>query len=93
MKAIWNNTVIAQSDDITEVEGNAYFPMSSLNTEYVVASATHTSCAWKGTASYFSIRVGDATNVDAAWYYPTPKSAASAVADRVAFWRGIKVVP
>ena len=93
MKAIWNNVVIAQSDDIAEVEGNAYFPVSSLDKQYIVASSTHTVCAWKGTASYYSLRVEGQTNTDAVWYYPEPKPAAAAVANRVAFWRGVKVVP
>ena len=70
MKAIWNGAVIAQSDDIVEVEGNAYFPLSSLDRQYVVDSATHTMCPWKGRASYYSIRVGDKINTDAAWTYP-----------------------
>ncbi|HPH70571.1 MAG TPA: DUF427 domain-containing protein [Kofleriaceae bacterium] len=93
MKAIWNNVVIAQSDDIAEVEGNAYFPASSLDQQYIVASSTHTVCAWKGTASYYSLRVDGQINADAVWYYPEPKPAAAAVANRVAFWRGVKVVP
>jgi uncharacterized protein (DUF427 family) len=91
MKAQWNGTVIAESDDIVEVEGNAYFPMASLDRRHVVESATHTVCGWKGQASYFSLKVGDAVNTDAAWYYPTPKAGAEAVAGRVAFWRGVKV--
>lgn len=91
MKAQWNGTVIAESDDIVEVEGNAYFPMASLDRQHVVDSATHTFCGWKGRASYFSLKVGEAINADAAWYYPDPKAGAEAVADRVAFWRGVKV--
>lgn len=91
MKAIWNGAVIAQSDDIVEVEGNAYFPLASLDRQYVQSSATHTTCPWKGVASYFSLKVGDATNADAAWYYPQPKSGAEAVTNRVAFWRGVQV--
>jgi len=91
MKAQWNGTVIAESDDIVEVEGNAYFPMASLDRRHVVDSATHTVCGWKGRASYFSLKVGEAINADAAWYYPEPKAGAEAVAGRVAFWRGVKV--
>ncbi len=93
MKAIWNGAVIAQSDDIVEVEGNAYFPLSSLDRQYVVDSATHTMCPWKGRASYYSIRVGDKINTDAAWTYPQPKPGAEAVVGRVAFWRGVEVLP
>ena len=93
MKAVWNDTVIAESSDTVVVEGNHYFPMSSLLREHVADSAHHTGCGWKGQASYFTIRVNGTDNVDAAWYYPTPKSGAEAVADRVAFWKGVTVVP
>jgi len=92
MRAIWNEAIIAQSDDIVEVEGNAYFPLSALDRRYVRESDTHTVCSWKGRASYFSIEVGGAINPDAAWYYPDPKPGAEAVADRVAFWKGVRVV-
>jgi uncharacterized protein (DUF427 family) len=91
MRAVWQDTIIAQSDDIVEVEGNAYFPLAALDRRYVADSNTHTTCAWKGVASYYSIKVGDAVNADAAWFYPQPKPGAEAVAGRVAFWRGIKV--
>jgi uncharacterized protein (DUF427 family) len=91
MRAVWQDTIIAQSDDIVEVEGNAYFPLAALDRRYVVDSNTHTTCAWKGVASYYSIKVGDAVTADAAWFYPQPKPGAEAVAGRVAFWRGIKV--
>ena len=91
MKAIWNGAVIAQSDDIVEVEGNAYFPLSALNREYVLDSKTHSTCPWKGVASYFSLKVNDAENTDAAWYYPQPMPGAESVTDRVAFWRGVTV--
>ena len=93
MKAIWKEVVIAESDDIVEVEGNAYFPLSSLKREHVLPSTTHTTCPWKGVASYYSLKVGDAVNTDAAWYYSQPRRGAEAVADRVAFWRGVKVQP
>lgn len=91
MKAIWNGTVIAESDDIVTVEGNAYFPAASLKREFVVPSDHHTVCGWKGQASYYSVQVGDQLNRDAVWYYPDPKPAAAEVRDRVAFWRGVQV--
>jgi uncharacterized protein (DUF427 family) len=91
MRAIWNGTVIAESADIVTVEGNAYFPMSALKREHVADSATHTTCGWKGVASYFDVLAGGATNKDAAWYYPNPKPGAEAVKDRVAFWKGVTV--
>lgn len=92
MKAIWAGAIIAQSQDIVEVEGNAYFPLDALDRQYVIDSATHTTCPWKGRASYFSLRVGERSNPDAAWYYPAPMPGAEAVADRVAFWRGVEIV-
>jgi len=93
MKAMWNGAVVAESDDTVLVEGNHYFPASSLRRELVEESATHTTCSWKGVASYYSLRVGDKVNRDAVWYYPSPKAGAEAVADRVAFWKGVEVVP
>ena len=77
MKAIWNGTVIAESDDIVTVEGNAYFPAAALKREFVVPSDHHTTCGWKGVASYYSVQVGDQLNRDAVWYYPDPKPAAA----------------
>ena len=91
MKAIWNGKVIAESNDIVEVEGNAYFPLSSIHRDYFKDSSTHTTCPWKGRASYFVIDVDGNVNRDAAWTYPTPLPGAEAVTDRVAFWRGVKV--
>lgn len=93
MRAIWDNAVIAESSDTVVVEGNHYFPLASLVRAYVVDSRTHTVCPWKGTASYFSLVVDGKENRDAAWYYPTPSPAAAAVADQVAFWRGVQVLP
>ncbi len=93
MKAMWNDAVIADSSDTVVVEGNHYFPMSSLVREHVVDSSHHTTCSWKGEASYFTIRANGTENANAAWYYPSPKAGAEAVADRVAFWKGVKVVP
>lgn len=92
MKAIWNGTVIAESDDTVVIEGNHYFPADSLKKEYFSSSDTQTSCPWKGIASYHSIKVDGKENLDAAWYYPTPKEAAKVIKDRVAFWKGVEVV-
>ena len=91
MKAIWNNTVIAESDQTVVVEGNHYFPADSINREYFAESQTHTVCPWKGTASYYNITADGATNKDAAWFYPTPKDAAKEIASHVAFWKGVEV--
>ncbi|MCO4771803.1 MAG: DUF427 domain-containing protein [Deltaproteobacteria bacterium] len=92
MKAIWNGATLAESDDTVIVEGNHYFPPESLKSEYFTASDKHTTCAWKGVASYYTVSVDGETNEDAAWYYPSPKSAAEHVRGRVAFWRGVQVV-
>lgn len=91
MKAVWNGQVIAESDATVVVEGNHYFPASALRREFFRDSATHTTCGWKGVASYYSLIVDGSSNPDAAWYYPEPKSAAAEIKDHVAFWRGVKV--
>ena len=91
MKATWKNTVIAESDDIVLVEGNAYFPESSLRREYVTFSNHKTTCAWKGQASYYSLLVDGEMNPDTVWYYPDPKPEAEQVRGRVAFWKGVTV--
>ena len=93
MKAIWKDVVLAESDDTIVVEDNHYFPPDSVNREYLKESATHTTCPWKGEASYYDIVVSDAVNKDAAWYYPEPKEAAQQIKDYVAFWKGVEVVP
>jgi uncharacterized protein (DUF427 family) len=91
MKATWNDTVIAESDDTVVVEGNHYFPESSLKREYVTFSNHKTTCAWKGQASYYSLIVNGELNPDAVWYYADPKPDADMVRGRVAFWKGVKV--
>lgn len=91
MRAMWNGVVLAQSDDTIVVEGNHYFPATSLRRELFRNSGTHTVCGWKGVASYYDVVVGEQVNADAAWYYPDPKSAAEHVRDRVAFWKGVTV--
>lgn len=91
MKAIWKGQVLAESNETVVVENNHYFPPASLKREYFSASDTTSTCAWKGTASYYTVVVGDSENRDAAWYYPAPKEAAAAIKDHVAFWRGVQV--
>ena len=93
MKAVWKDVVIAESGDTVVVEGNHYFPADSVKRDLLVPSDTHTVCPWKGTASYYSVKVGSDVNADAAWYYPEPKDAAKEIRGRVAFWKGVKVVP
>lgn len=92
MRAIWHDTVLAESDDTVVVEGNHYFPAGSLRREHFRESDRHTVCPWKGTASYYDVVVGEAANPGAAWYYPHPSDAASRIAGRVAFWKGVQVV-
>lgn len=91
MKAVWNNTVIAESDKTIVVEGNHYFPEDAIKKEYFEESDTKSTCPWKGLASYYDIKIEDKVNNDAAWYYPDPKSAATNIKDHVAFWKGVQV--
>ena len=91
MKATWNGAVLAESDKTIVIEGNHYFPADTINQEYFQNSSTHTTCPWKGEASYYDVLVNGQVNKDAAWYYPEPKPAANEIKDRVAFWRGVKV--
>ena len=91
MKASWNGTVLAESDDTVIVEGNHYFPADSIRAEFFADSASHTICPWKGTASYKDVVVAGERNPDAAWYYPDPKPAARKIKNHVAFWRGVEV--
>jgi uncharacterized protein (DUF427 family) len=90
-KAIWNDTVLAQSDRCIVVEGNQYFPPDAIDRTHFKDSSTHTVCPWKGTASYYDVVVNGETNKDAAWYYPEPKDAAKQIKGYVAFWRGVDV--
>jgi uncharacterized protein (DUF427 family) len=91
MRAIWNDTVLAESDDTVVVEDNHYFPADSLVREHFARSDKQSMCPWKGTASYYTVQVDGEENADAAWYYPEPKDAAAQIRDRVAFWRGVRV--
>ena len=91
MKAIWNDHVLAESNETVVVEGNHYFPPTSIRTEFFKPSTTHTVCGWKGTASYYTVEVDGKQNPDAAWYYPNPKDAAANIAGHIAFWKGVKV--
>ncbi len=92
MKAIWNGQVLAESDKTIIIEGNHYFPPESITTEYFKSSETHTTCPWKGVASYKSIEVNGETNEDAAWFYPEVSSLAKGIKGYYAFWKGVKMV-
>ncbi len=91
MKANWNGHVIAESVDTINIEGNHYFPAGSIRKEFLKPTDTHTTCHWKGEASYYTIDVEGKENKDAAWYYPEPRDMAKNIKDHVAFWKGVKV--
>lgn len=90
-KAVWNGALVAESDDTVVVEGNHYFPIESVNEDYLRPSDRHTVCHWKGVANYYDVVVEDQVNPAAAWYYPEPSDAAAEIKDHVAFWHGVKV--
>jgi uncharacterized protein (DUF427 family) len=90
-RAVWNGAVLAESDEFEIVEGNVYFPADKIDKQFFRASNTHTTCHWKGLASYYDVVVDGQINRDAAWYYPEPKEAAKNIKGYVAFWRGVKV--
>jgi len=92
MKAIWQNTLIAESDDTISVEGHEYFPPDSIKSKFFIESNSHSTCHWKGEASYYDIKVDKETNKDAAWYYPDPSKAAEGIKDYVAFWKGVSII-
>lgn len=92
-RAVWEGTVIAESDACVVVEGNQYFPAEAVKKEYLRPSSTTTVCPWKGTAHYYDVEVNGKRNPNAAWYYPQPSAAALQIKDRIAFWRGVKVTP
>ena len=92
MKAIWNGQVLAESSQTTVIEGNHYFPPDSINKIFFLESDTNTICPWKGTASYFDLKLNDDTNADAAWYYPEASALAKGIEGRIAFWKGVEIV-
>lgn len=91
MKAIWNNQVLAESDNTVVVENNHYFPDDSIDKQFFKSSEKHTTCPWKGEASYYDINVNGKVNSGAAWFYPSPKTAAINIKDHVAFWKGVAI--
>ena len=92
MKAVWHNSVLAESDDTIVLEGNYYFPPDSIHNEYFKKSFIKTSCPWKGEASYFDLVVNEDVNKEAAWTYVNPKDQAKKIKNYVAFWKGVKIV-
>ncbi len=91
MKAIWNNTVIAESEDTIVIENNHYFPIESIKKEFYEESNSHSTCPWKGLASYYTLTVEGKKNKDAAWYYPEVSELARTIKGRVAFWKGVRI--
>lgn len=91
MKAIWNGKILAESNSTIVVENNHYFPDDSLNKDFFFLSNHHTSCPWKGQASYYNIEVDGKTNENGAWFYPSPKDEAMKIKNYVAFWQGVEV--
>jgi uncharacterized protein (DUF427 family) len=92
-RAIWEETVLAESDRCLVVEGNLYFPPDALHEAFLETSQTHTVCSWKGIARYYDVVVNGRRNADAAWFYPDPKPGAAEIKGYVAFWRGVQVLP
>ena len=93
MKAIWNDKIIAESDQTINIEGNQYFPPDSINKEFFRKNSTQTLCHWKGTASYYDILIEGQINPNAAWFYPEPSALADKIKNYVAFWKGVEVSP
>lgn len=91
MKALWKGIVIADSSETVVIEGNHYFPPDSIDKSLLLESSTHTTCPWKGVASYFSIKVDNEVNKDAVWFYPEPKSEALKIKNYFAFWKGVEI--
>jgi uncharacterized protein (DUF427 family) len=92
MKAVWNNQVIAESDNTIVDENNHYFPNDSVKAEFLKDSSTKSTCPWKGIASYHTLDVDGKQNTDAVWYYPEPKEAAANIKDYMAFWKGVQII-
>ena len=90
-QATWHGAVLAESADTVVVEGNHYFPMADVHADHLRPSNSHSTCPWKGLASYYDVVVGDKLNRDAAWFYPNPSPAADRIKGRVAFWHGVRV--
>lgn len=89
-QAVWQGKVIAESDDTVTLEGNLYFPRAALVEDLFEPSSKTSVCPWKGRAEYLDVVVDGQRNAAAAWYYPTPSTAAQEIKDRVAFWKGVE---
>lgn len=87
--AKWKNTIIAQSEDTVLIENNHYFPPESVNFDLLEKSDFHSTCPWKGEASYYHLVSNGERLDDAAWYYPEVTELARAIKGYVAFWKGV----
>ena len=99
MKALWNNTVVAEADrdELIYIEGNWYFPPSKVKQEFLRKSDTPYTCPWKGVCQYFDVGAGEHWSRDSAWSYPHPKEGSVEIvkkdfANYVAFWRDVQVI-
>jgi len=90
-KALFQGTVVAESEAVELVEGNLYFPPDAVVTELLTPTEKTTMCGWKGTANYFSVSAGGETAENAAWTYRDPKPAASNIKNFVAFYPVVTV--
>lgn len=91
VKAIWNNKIIAESNNYEMIEVNIYFPLETLKKQFLKDSDYHTTCPFKGHTNYYYIVVDDKINKDAAWYYPKPKKGYENIKIYVTFWKGVEV--
>ncbi|MBI9066187.1 MAG: DUF427 domain-containing protein [Salinivirgaceae bacterium] len=91
MKAIWNGQLLAESVETIVIEGNHYFPPKDVNLDFFNNSDYHTTCHIKGKAFYYTITVNGQMNIDAAWFYPSPKEPAKEIKNHIAFWKGVEV--
>lgn len=98
MRALWNDTVIAEADkdDLIYIEQNWYFPPNSVKQEFLRKSDTPYICPWKGKCQYFDIGRGERWSKDSAWSYPKPKPSAIEIVKKdfsnyIAFWRDVTV--
>jgi uncharacterized protein (DUF427 family) len=90
-RALWNNQIIAETENFESVDGNVYFPTGTVKADKLEPSDHTSFCPWKGMASYYDVVVDGERNKNAAWYYPEPKEKALNIKDHIAFWKGVTV--
>ncbi|MBX3663021.1 MAG: DUF427 domain-containing protein [Burkholderiales bacterium] len=82
-----------ESTDTVVVEGNHYFPLTSVNPAFLKPSTTTSVCSWKGNANYYTLEVNGSNNTGVVWYYAELKDAAKQIRGRVASCKGVQVAP